>query len=1096
MTSHSIEHKSLPSDHKIRTLAVDTSLSCIVQAPAGSGKTTLLVDRYLHLLGKVNSPEEILAITFTKKAAREMRQRVLEAFYNKDDIASSAIDRDQKLNWQLELNPQRLKIQTIDSFIHGVVHRMPYLSQLSLEFVPLEDADSLYQEAVEATLQHIVNSPDGIGPEISRALGTLDNKHKIGMELISGMLSSRQHWIDAISEIATEQIDGSNSTFTESIVRARESYIESRLATLQASLDDSEWQSIAESCQFAAKQLKESFDDIHSLAGAKFFIKTFYTKDVSVRKTLTKSQGFPTNFPDEKDSAKSCLEQLSKYELSDLLKSIKLLPELIIHESNKAVINDYGVALLIAVRELARIFRDSQVVDFTEMAVGAQRALDSSDGPTELNLALDYKISHILVDEYQDTSVAQSRLLNSLMSGWQPNDGNTFFAVGDPMQSIYMFRHANMQNFLNAFTDGMVNRQLEPLILKENFRSSPVLVNWINTGFRKVFGEQSDPELGAVAYSASIPFQDFEGEVHFKVFLCEDMRDSRERLAVEAKELAKDLKEALKNAEPDDTFALLVNTRSHLDLFLDELRAQDIECRGVNIQQLSETPVIQDLYSIAKVLLDRTDNLHWYATLLSPLVGLSLDEIEAIHHQSVDTEQDVLTCCKNYQGSAETNKRLARLTRAFESAYAEDHRSLRSILQRLWYRLGGLYAYDDSQILENAYRFFAFVEADAENSVDFDSLDRWIESQYASETNEEARVEVMTVHTAKGLEWDYVFVPKLASSEREEREPLIHVQPSDDGVLFTVKRYDVPDEMHAALTNDLKSKLHNESKRKLYVALTRAKKGLFLYGNKSGSDLKVARTPKTFLDFLLAAEVYPEEIPVESEDSTDQAATARLWKRLPADFELTDGIELPVVKPSALVESVYQTNKNQDDPLGHVRQDANIAVGILLHQELHRMCKFGHLQPPNRQTTARWRNNLRNEGFSGREINQILETVTEQLQRVLEDEKGLWILDNRHTDSATECNFTLDTDEELTYSRIDRTFVDENNMRWIIDYKSSAVTTDFEDEVVRMVDEYRPQLNRYAEIFKSMEDRPIQTALYVTSVPRLALVDYFSKDID
>ena len=214
MTSPSIEHKSLPSDHEIRTRAVDTSLSCIVQAPAGSGKTTLLVDRYLHLLGKVNSPEEILAITFTKKAAREMRQRVLETFYNKDDIASPAIARDQQLNWQLELNPQRLKIQTIDSFIHGVVHRMPYLSQLSLEFVPVEDADSLYQEAVEATLQHIVTNPDGIGPAISRALGTLDNKHRIGLELISEMLSSRQHWIDAISEIATEQIDGSNSAFS------------------------------------------------------------------------------------------------------------------------------------------------------------------------------------------------------------------------------------------------------------------------------------------------------------------------------------------------------------------------------------------------------------------------------------------------------------------------------------------------------------------------------------------------------------------------------------------------------------------------------------------------------------------------------------------------------------------------------------------------------------------------------------------------------------------------------------------------------------------------------------------------------------------
>ena len=128
-----------------------------------------------------------------------MRQRVLAAFYNKDETALPAIARDEERKWQLELNPQRLKIQTIDSFIHGVVHRMPYLSQLSLEFQPVEDADSLYQEAVKAMLQHIVTDPDELGPAISRALSTLDNKYSIGLELIAQMLSSRQHWIEVIT---------------------------------------------------------------------------------------------------------------------------------------------------------------------------------------------------------------------------------------------------------------------------------------------------------------------------------------------------------------------------------------------------------------------------------------------------------------------------------------------------------------------------------------------------------------------------------------------------------------------------------------------------------------------------------------------------------------------------------------------------------------------------------------------------------------------------------------------------------------------------------------------------------------------------------
>lgn len=1094
MTAQLTEHSSLPSDHDIRERAVDTSVSCIVQAPAGSGKTTLLVDRYLHLLGKVNSPEEILAITFTKKAAREMRQRILKEFYDNNEIALPAISRDQKLNWQLQLNPQRLKIQTIDSFVHGVVHRMPFLSQLSLEFQPTEDPGSLYQEAVQAVLQLIATDRGGVGPAISRALGTLDNKYYIGLELIAKMLASRQHWIEIISEIASEQIDSPATSFVDRIVDARESYIESRLETLYKTLGENEWQQIVKSCEFSAQQLNEEFHDVQTLDGVKFFIKIFFTKAGQLRKTLTKNQGFPPDETAAKEAAKSCLELLAKYDLTELLNSIKLLPSQLIHESNKRVINDYGVALLIAVRELTRIFRENQVVDFNEMAIGAQRALDSSEGPTELNLALDYKISHILVDEYQDTSVAQSRLLNSLMSGWQPEDGNTFFAVGDPQQSIYMFRQANMQNFLNAFADGMENRALIPLVLKENFRSSPKLVYWVNSAFKEVFGEQSDPELGAVAFSESIPFQQFGGEVHFKVFLCEHIRNARDRFVVEAKELVSDLQLAIKNADPTETFALLVNTRSYLDVFLDELRAREIECRGVNIQQLSEVPVIQDLYSLTKVLLDSTDKLHWYALLLSPLVGLELDEIEAIN-QSTATEPDILTCCKTFAGLTETKKRLSRLTTAFEIAYTEDHRPLRSILQRLWYRLGGLFAYDDQQTLENAYRFFAYIESDALNCVDFDSLDRWIDSQYASETNDEARVEVMTVHTAKGLEWDYVFVPKLAAGEMEEREPLIHVQPSDDGVLFSVKRYDIPDEMHAALTNDLKAKLHNESKRKLYVALTRAKKGLYLYGNKRAAELKVADYPKTFLDFLLAAKVEPKILYPPSIDDESDSAKVREWKRLPANFELTEQIDLPAIESSVLAKSRYVSNGEDEDPLAQKRQDVNIAVGILLHQELHRLCRFGQEQHLDKTVPARWRNRLRYEGFSGREITQILETVTDQLQRVLADEDGRWILDHGHTESDAERSYTLVEDGDISSRRIDRTFVDENDTRWIIDYKSSAVTEDVEKELSRLVESFRPQLDRYASIFLDMEDRPIQTALYVTSIPRLVKVDHYVNEV-
>lgn len=116
-------------DQQQREYALDATQSFIVQAPAGSGKTELLIQRFLTLLTGVKSPEEVLAITFTKKAASEMRARIVKALkhaYSEPEpdsphakktwrLAKTVLDRDQQLNWNLIQNPNQLRIQTIDA---------------------------------------------------------------------------------------------------------------------------------------------------------------------------------------------------------------------------------------------------------------------------------------------------------------------------------------------------------------------------------------------------------------------------------------------------------------------------------------------------------------------------------------------------------------------------------------------------------------------------------------------------------------------------------------------------------------------------------------------------------------------------------------------------------------------------------------------------------------------------------------------------------------------------------------------------------------------------------------------------------------------
>src|SRR5690606_10540307 len=132
-----------PSDHVARARALDPAASFLVQAPAGSGKTELLTDRILALLATVNRPEEIVAITFTRKAASEMHARGLSKLpagsgarpgtdhgRGSWELARAALARNDALGWKLLQHPARLSIRTIDSFCAGLVRGMPWLSEL------------------------------------------------------------------------------------------------------------------------------------------------------------------------------------------------------------------------------------------------------------------------------------------------------------------------------------------------------------------------------------------------------------------------------------------------------------------------------------------------------------------------------------------------------------------------------------------------------------------------------------------------------------------------------------------------------------------------------------------------------------------------------------------------------------------------------------------------------------------------------------------------------------------------------------------------------------------------------------------------------
>src|SRR6187200_2247585 len=152
------------ADDAARATALDVSRSFIVQAPAGSGKTTVLTQRYLALLATVDEPEEVLAITFTRKAAGEMRERVLKALAGDIqprspadrltlELAARARARAEARNWGLEDSAARLRIQTIDSFHGSLARALPITSRGQFGLRVADDTSDLYKLAARATMR-------------------------------------------------------------------------------------------------------------------------------------------------------------------------------------------------------------------------------------------------------------------------------------------------------------------------------------------------------------------------------------------------------------------------------------------------------------------------------------------------------------------------------------------------------------------------------------------------------------------------------------------------------------------------------------------------------------------------------------------------------------------------------------------------------------------------------------------------------------------------------------------------------------------------------------------------------------------------------
>ena len=953
----------MTADQRQRDAALDPGQSFIVEAPAGSGKTSLLVQRYLRLLSTVDRPEAVVAMTFTRKAAAEMRERVLTAFEHCEStelvdehqaktqlLARAVLERDRQRNWNLRTDTSPLQIQTIDSLCAMLTRQMPVVSQLGGAPNVIENATELYRIAARQTIRGLAEGDRTQTALFARLALHFENDLGSLEAQVANMLERREQW------------------------------------------------------RFLRSAL----------------------------------------------------------------------------EPNQSDAQDFCELLGFAELELRNVFRARGEVDFTEITRAAIHALGGPESPTDLLYWLDYRIQHLLVDEFQDTSLAQYELLESLTGQWSLGDNRTLFLVGDPMQSIYGFRQAEVGLFLRCWErEQLGSVRLRCLRLTSNFRSTPEIVTWAQNIFSAVMTEDN-PVEGSVKLRPAEAARPETG-LDPKVFALVDDKGQEE--AAEVVTLCRDV-------------AILVRSRGHLLSILPALRANDIRYEAFEIDQLREEQHILDLISLTRAIVHLGDRVSWLACLRAPWCGLDLADLSALaEHQRSRTVLDLVNdpdrlAALSSAGRLRSVRTAAILSRAVEQV---GRCSLRDLVEQTWMALGGPSLLLERNHLEDALTYFDLVEQFEQGGIirDFSLLNARLEFLFAKPYTGSDCVKIMTIHSAKGLEFDTVILPALAGAARNNDRDLIvwTEELTENGPRLHVaaqpRRGSSKGSLYEVITTKLKAKEAHEIKRLFYVAATRAKNRLYLLGNvKTKADGASASAPgsNTFLKLMWPA----------YEKDFESAVRRRQWRQsslFDAESQCVNVLRrLPESWKTPRLDSSVDWQPELRRATASARtvayewvSDTGRHVGTVVHEVLKRITRTGNASWQSGQaahSASLIKSELLRLGVAKADADRAATQVTRAVNNTLQSEKGRWIL-AAHAEAHSEWAVGGRIGDKLIAGTVDRAFRDGTGRFWIVDYKTSehegADLADFLEEEERR---YRPQLENYAVLLSRFLEGPISLGLY------------------
>jgi len=1006
-------------------IACDPQRHVVVEACAGAGKTWMLVSRILRALLEGTPPQEILAITFTKKAAGEMRQRLmewLEDFAHADDErlrkellmrgvdaarVPALIEPLRQLHRGLLLQGRAVQIRTFHSWFAALLRNAPISMLEELGFPAAYD---LLEQDAPAIAQlwrpfqaRLLREPE-LRADYEAVMATHGRSQT--EKALEAALQRRVEFMlaDAMA-VMDHSVPPAAGVFPD--LPASETPLDLLLAE----------GALRNQLQLAACLLGQASQPSFSAKGSELEQALTQGDAAGVLKALLTTEEQPRKFSDK-------VNGIEEVRAAQTL----VLNLLDAQQQHEAWLYQQRLTRLsrLLIEEYGALKRERGWVDMSDVERAALHLLSNSALSGWVQERLDARTRHLLIDEFQDTSPLQWQALHAWLSGYAGSGGGPgtprLFIVGDPKQSIYRFRRAEPQVFEAA---KVFVRELggEQLSCDHTRRNAPEVLGLVNTalgqardageyeGFRAHSTESQDP--GAVLALPAIPRPDKEKKeaaTEWRDSLTQPRHTPEDTLReLECRQAAHWIAQQIEAGLPPSEIMVLARKRDRLSAMETELRALGIPALQPEKAELGEAPEVQDLVALLDVLVSPTHDLSLARALKSPLFGLPDEALIEIALRQRAQKQAWFDLLQQEGWSPALQGVGARLRRWQQwAASLPPHDALDAIFEDgdvLARFVSAAPATLRAGVRANLLALLsAALQLDGGRYATPYGLVRALRAGGvpAPQAPGADAVQLLTVHGAKGLEAELVLLLDTdAPPQRAQTMGVLMDWPGEAvaprSFIFLASESRVPPSVRAALEHEQRARAREELNT-LYVALTRAKRRLVLssvqpYGDSGSSwwqrllpgcaplaldGLSAAAAVEGAGDGTIVLAVLPEVrfevprgLPAASAESTPEARIGQAMHRL-----------LEWTEPDARDWSEPQVRRaaaefGLDEAQG--RQAAAMALRIL-------------------QGEGAWAWRSAELAWQGNEVSVTLQGNVRRIDRLVQRKDGAWwVLDYKST---------------------------------------------------------------------------------------------------